>query len=81
MGEFRGGMPPFYPISLLVPMLAPHPHLEEGTHMEGRLGYHPVSTHMEGGSGYHPALKLLQDTNQGTAQLEYELIQEDTGVG
>ena len=26
--------------------------------------------------GFHPALKLLQDTNQATAQLECELVQE-----
>ena len=50
-------------ISLLVPMSAPPPHLEE-------------EIQMEGGSGYHPALKLLQDINQARAQLEYELIQE-----
>ena len=32
------------------------------------------------GSGYHPSLKLLQDTNQSRAQLEYELIQESQGL-
>ena len=50
-------------ISLLVPMSALPPHLEEGSQTEG-------------GSGYHPALKLLQDPNQARGQLEYELVQE-----
>ena len=62
--------------SLLVPMFAPSSHLEEGTQTEGGSDHHPTNTHTEGGSGYHPSLKLLQDTNQARAQLEYELIQE-----
>ena len=70
------GHHPSNPISLSVPTSTPPPHLEEGTQMEGGPGYHPASTQMEGGSGYHPALKLLQDTNQAKAQLEYELVQE-----
>ena len=50
-------------ISLLIPLSAPHLHQEEGTQMEGGLGF-------------HPALKLLQDANQARAQLECELVQE-----
>ena len=57
-------------------MSVPPLHLEEDTQMEGGSGYHPACTQTEGGSGYHPALKLLQDTNQARAQLEYEPIQE-----
>ena len=50
-------------VLLLVPSSALHPHLEEGTQMEGGLGF-------------HPALKLPQDVNQARAQLECELVQE-----
>ena len=50
-------------IVLSDPSLAPHPCQEEGTQMEGGLGF-------------HPALKLLQDVSQARAQLEYELVQE-----
>ena len=63
-------------ISLLVPMSAHPPHWEESTQTEGGPDHHPTSTQTEGGSGYHPSLKLLQDTNQARAQLEYELMQE-----
>ena len=62
-------------ISLLVPMSAPPPHLEEGNQTEGGSDCHAASAQMEG-AGFHPALKLLQDNNQAIAQLEYELIQE-----
>ena len=51
------------PISLLVPLSAPHPHQEEGTQME-RV------------SVFYPALRLLQDINQVTGQLECEVVQE-----
>ena len=60
---FRGGTLLSDPIFFSVPTSAPPPHLEEDTQMDG-------------GSDYHPALKLLQDTNQVIAQLEYELVQE-----
>ena len=51
------------PVSLSMPSLAPPPHLEEGIHMEGKLGY-------------NPALQYLQDFNQAIAQLKSEQSEE-----
>ena len=49
------------PISLLVPLSALQLCQEEGTQMERGLGF-------------HSALRLLQDTNEASGQLECELV-------
>ena len=64
------------PFSLSVSPLAPPPQLEESTQAEGGLGCHPSSIQTDGRLGYHPSHKLLWETSQARAQLEYELIQE-----